>query len=74
MELLAADESNVVRCSGVEGIALLACGEPSLWGVAEEVVERALREGTKAERCRAREGKRRMERAVGKGAGGKILG
>ena len=60
MELLAQDESNVVRCSAVEGIAVLACEEGSLREVAEEMVERALREGTKAERCRAREGRRRM--------------
>lgn len=71
MEMLAANESNVVRCSAVEGMALLACGEPSLFGVAEEMVERALREGTKAERCRAKAGKRRMERAGSGGAVGR---
>ena len=63
MELLAADESNVVRCSAIEGISLLACVEASLIGVAEAMIERALREGTPAERSRAREGRRRLERA-----------
>jgi len=63
MELLAADESNVVRCSAVEGIAMLACDEASLREVAQTMVERAMREGTAAERCRAREGRRRLERA-----------
>lgn len=63
MELLAADESNVVRCSAVEGMALLACEEASMRDRAEAMIERVLREGTAAERCRAREGRRRMERA-----------
>jgi hypothetical protein len=63
MELLMEDESNVARCSAVEGIGLLAIGEASLRGVAEEMIERALREGTKAMKCRAREAKRRLEKA-----------
>jgi len=63
MELLMEDESNVARCSAVEGIGLLAIEEPSLREVAEEMIERALREGTLAMKCRAREAKRRMERA-----------
>ena len=63
MELLMEDESNVARCSAVEGIALLACQEGSLREVAEEMIERALREGTLAMKCRAREGKRRLEKA-----------
>ena len=46
MGLLAQDESNVVRCSAVEGIGLLALQEPSLRDEAEEMVERYLREGT----------------------------
>ncbi len=62
MELLMEDESNVARCSAVEGIGLLAIGEASLCGVAEEMIERALREGTKAMKCRAREAKRRLEK------------
>ncbi len=63
IELLMEDESNVARCSAVEGIGLLAIGEASLRGVAEEMIERALREGTKAMKCRAREAKRRLEKA-----------
>src|SRR6266702_3357348 len=62
MELLMEDESNVARCSAVEGIGLLAIGEVSLRGDAEEMIERALREGTKAMKCRAREAKRRLEK------------
>jgi hypothetical protein len=54
MSLLAEDESNVVRCSAVEGLGLLALQEPSLRDEAEEMVERFLREGTKAMKCRAR--------------------
>jgi hypothetical protein len=46
MSLLAEDESNVVRCSGVEGMGLLALQEASLRNQAEEMVERYLREGT----------------------------
>jgi hypothetical protein len=54
MSLLAEDESNVVRCSAVEGLGLLALKEASLRDEAEEVIERFLREGTKAMKCRAR--------------------
>ena len=39
------------------GIGLLAMAEPSLRDVAEEMIERALREGTLAMKCRAREAK-----------------
>ena len=60
MLLLAEDEGNVVRCSGIEGLGLLATQEPSLRSVAEEVIERALRRGTRAEQCRAREAARRL--------------
>jgi hypothetical protein len=63
MELLMEDESNVARCSAVEGIVLLACQEASLRDVAEEMIERALLEGTLAMKCRAREGKRRLEKS-----------
>ncbi len=45
MELLMADESNVVRCSAVEGIALLACGESLLRGTADEMIERGCGKG-----------------------------
>ena len=54
MSLLAEDESNVVRCSAVEGLGLLALQEASLRDEAEEMVERFLREGTQAMKCRAR--------------------
>jgi hypothetical protein len=54
MLLLAGDESNGVRCSAMEGLGLLALQEPSLRDDAEEMIERYLREGTKAMKCRAR--------------------
>jgi hypothetical protein len=54
MSLLAGDESNAVRCSAVEGMGLLALQEASLRDEAEEMIERVLREGTKAMKCRAR--------------------
>jgi hypothetical protein len=54
MSLLAEDESNVVRCSAVEGLGLLALEEASLRDEAEEMIERFLRDGTKAMKCRAR--------------------
>jgi HEAT repeat protein len=54
MSLLAGDESNVVRCSAVEGLGLLALQDASLRDEAEEMIERFLREGTKAMKCRAR--------------------
>jgi hypothetical protein len=54
MSLLAGDESNVVRCSAVEGMGLLALQEPSLRDEAEEMIERFLREGTLAMKNRAR--------------------
>jgi hypothetical protein len=63
MSLLAEDESNVVRCSAVEGMRLLALHEESLRDEAEEMVERFLREGTKAMKCRARHVKKLLEKA-----------
>ncbi|WP_433966994.1 hypothetical protein [Tunturiibacter gelidiferens] len=39
MSLLAQDESNVVRCSAVEGLGLLATREVSLRDEAEEMIE-----------------------------------
>jgi hypothetical protein len=54
MSLLAEDESNVVRCSAVEGLGLLALQEASLRDEAEEMIKRFLREGTLAMKCRAR--------------------
>jgi hypothetical protein len=64
MELMMEEKSNVARCSAVEGIGLLAIEESSLREVAEEMIARALQEGTLAMKCRAREAKRRMERAT----------
>jgi len=63
MSLLAEDESNVVRCSAVEGMGLLALQEPSLRDEAEEMVERYLREGTVAMKSRARGVQRTWARA-----------
>ncbi len=56
MSLLVEDESNVVRCSAVEGMGLLALQEASLRDEAEEMVESYLRQGTKAMKSRARGG------------------
>jgi hypothetical protein len=67
MQLLMEEESNVVRCSAVEGIGQLAAGEPSLRGVAEEMIARSMREGTCAMKARARHAKRRLEKTSGKG-------
>jgi hypothetical protein len=64
MELLMEEESNVARCSAVEGIGLLASKEPSLGGVAADMIARALREGTVAMKCRARHAKKRLEKAL----------
>jgi hypothetical protein len=54
MLLLAGDESNVVRCSAVEGLGLLALREASLRDEAEEMIERFLHDGTLAMKSRAR--------------------
>jgi HEAT repeat protein len=54
MSLLAGDESNVVRCSAVEGLGLLVLQEASLRDEAEEMIERFMRDGTKAMKSRAR--------------------
>jgi hypothetical protein len=62
MSLLAGDARNVVMCSAVEGLALLATQEASLRDEAEEMIERYLREGTLAMKCRARAARRRLEK------------
>src|SRR3981189_3303022 len=54
MSLLAGDESNAVRCSAMEGLGRLAWREASRRDETEEMIERFLREGTKAMKCRAR--------------------
>jgi hypothetical protein len=64
MALLAGDESNVVRCSAVEGLGLLALREESLRDEAEELIEQYLRDGTQAMKCRARRWKRKLEKAA----------
>jgi hypothetical protein len=63
MELLLEDESNVARCSAVEGIGLLASEDPSLCGVAADMIARALRDGTLAMKSRARHAAKRLEKA-----------
>ena len=63
MQLLAGDGSNVVRCSGIEGLGLLAVVDSSLRASAADIVERALRSGSQAEKCRAREARRQLVRA-----------
>jgi hypothetical protein len=70
MSLLAGDESNVARCSAVEGLGLLALREVSLRDEAEEMIERCLRDGTKAMKCRARRWQQRLLKG-GTRAGGK---
>ena len=62
MSLLVGDESNVVRCSAVEGLTLLAVQEASLRDEAEEMIEKFLREGTQAMKSRARAARRRLEK------------
>ncbi|HEX6496423.1 MAG TPA: hypothetical protein VF018_13120 [Acidobacteriaceae bacterium] len=51
---LSEDKSNVVRCSAVEGLGLLARRAPSLRNTVEPFLERALVTGTPAMRVRAR--------------------
>jgi len=62
MLLLVEDESNVARCSGIEGMGLLASHETSLRADAEEMIARALWDGTPAMKARARHAKRRLEK------------
>ena len=52
MELLAG-EAGEVRCSAIEGMGVLARAESSLREIAAEMADAALRDGTKAQRCRA---------------------
>ena len=62
MSLLSQNESNVVRCSAMEGLGLLAVQEASLRDEAEEMIERFLREGTTAMKCRARGVMRQLDK------------
>ncbi len=52
LELLAGEDGEV-RCSAIEGIGVLARAENSLRDIAAEMVATALRDGTRAQRCRA---------------------
>lgn len=47
------DSSNVVRCTAIEGLGLLAKHEPALWPQVEPLLEEALATGTLAMRNRA---------------------
>jgi hypothetical protein len=51
---LAEDKSNVVRCSAIEGLSLLARHDRSLRGTVEPSLHQALLAGTPAMRVRAR--------------------
>jgi hypothetical protein len=51
---LAEDKSNVVRCSAVEGLGLLARRDPSLRNAVDPFLHQALITGTPAMRVRAR--------------------
>jgi hypothetical protein len=58
---LAEDKSNVVRCSAVEGLGLLAHRDRSLCSSVEPFLHRALLAGTPAMRVRARDALRRLQ-------------
>lgn len=55
------DPSNVVRCTAVEGLGLLAHREPSLRAQIVPLIEEALATGTLAMQCRARDALRRRQ-------------
>jgi len=57
------DPSNVVRCTAVEGLGLLAHREPILRAQVEPLLEEALATGTLAMQCRARDALARLARA-----------
>jgi hypothetical protein len=65
MGLLEQDESNVVRCSAVEGMGELAVAEESLRDEAEEMVERFLRGATLAMRSRAKAVRKMLAKRYG---------
>ena len=58
---LAEDRSNVVRCSAVEGLGLLAYRDPSLRDFVEPYLHHALTAGTPAMRVRARDALARLQ-------------
>jgi HEAT repeat protein len=57
------DLSNVVRCTAVEGLGLLAHREPSLRPQVQPLLEEVLSTGTLAMQCRARDAIARFSRA-----------
>ena len=57
------DPSNVVRCTAVEGMGLLAHREPILRPQVQPLIEEALVTGTLAMQCRARDALARFSRA-----------
>ena len=57
---LSHDKSNVVRCSAVEGLGLLARRDPHLRGSVELFLEQAFAAGTPAMRVRARDALRAL--------------
>ncbi|HZD51108.1 MAG TPA: hypothetical protein VE178_20375 [Silvibacterium sp.] len=56
------DPSNVVRCSAVEGLGLLAHREPSLRAQIQPLLDEALATGTLAMQCRARDALKLLSR------------
>ena len=56
------DPSNVVRCTAIEGLGLLAYRAPSLRPQVEPLLEEALATGTLAMQCRARDALARFGR------------
>ncbi|HEY3988617.1 MAG TPA: hypothetical protein VGM02_04905 [Acidobacteriaceae bacterium] len=58
---LAEDKGNVVRCSAVEGLGLLARRDPSLRNMVEPFLHQALATGTCAMQVRARDALARFE-------------
>jgi hypothetical protein len=61
---LSEDRSNVVRCSAVEGLGLLARRDPVLRNTVEPFLQRALIAGTAAMRVRARNALYWLQRGV----------
>ncbi len=60
---LSEDESNVVRCSAVEGLGLLALHDANLCNRVEPYLRHALATGTCAMQVRARRALQRLDRA-----------
>jgi hypothetical protein len=58
------DPSNVVRCTAIEGLGLLAHREPGLRTQVQPLIEEALATGTLAMQCRARDALARLAREI----------